>query len=223
MVGLVVVAAAFHAAFNVWVYHGYDLLYVWLPIVLPPLWAVIPAPTSVERNGHTMDLKSHVREIQDFPIPGILFRDITTVLKEPTALKGAIDAMAKAVEGLAFDTVLGPESRGFIFGVPLAYNMGKGFVPVRKAGKLPGDVVAKEYALEYGTATIEIHKDAITPGQRFIIADDLLATGGTAKAVVDLVNQMGGIVVAHVYFIELEGLGGREILAGEDVRTVLQY
>jgi len=170
-----------------------------------------------------MNLKNHIREIQDFPIPGILFRDITTVLKYPAALKSSIDAMAELTNGLEFDSILGPESRGFIFGVPMAYCLGKGFVPVRKAGKLPGPVVEKEYALEYGTATIEIHKDAIVPGQRFVIADDLLATGGTAKAVVDLVNEMGGIVVAHIYFIELADLGGRAALAGENVRAVITY
>jgi len=170
-----------------------------------------------------MDLKKHIREIQDFPIKGILFRDITTVLKDPAALKCAIDSMIELASGLEFDTILGPESRGFIFGVPMAYNMGKGFVPVRKAGKLPAEVVAKEYALEYGTAKIEIHKDAITPGQRFVIVDDLLATGGTAKAVVDLVEEMGGIIVAHLYFIELCDLGGRVALEGQDVKTVLAY
>jgi len=170
-----------------------------------------------------MDLKKHIREIQDFPIKGILFRDITTVLKDPATLKSAIDSMTQLATGLEFDTILGPESRGFIFGVPMAYNMGKGFVPVRKAGKLPAEVVAKEYALEYGTAKIEIHKDAITPGQRFVIVDDLLATGGTAKAVVDLIEEMGGIIVAHLYFIELCGLGGRAALEGQDVRTVLAY
>ena len=170
-----------------------------------------------------MNLKQHIREIQDFPIPGILFRDITTVLKDPAALKSSIDAMSELTKGLEFDSVLGPESRGFIFGVPMAYSLGKGFVPVRKAGKLPGEVAAKEYALEYGTATIEVHKDAVKPGQRFIIADDLLATGGTAKAVVDLINELGGIVVAHIYFIELADLGGRKTLTGEDVRAVLTY
>ena len=143
-----------------------------------------------------MDLKNHIREIQDFPIPGILFRDITTVLKNPDTLKSAIDSMMDLVKDLEFDTILGPESRGFIFGVPMAYNLGKGFVPVRKAGKLPAEVAKKEYSLEYGTATIEIHKDAITPGQRFVIVDDLLATGGTAKAVVDLVEEMGGSMKA---------------------------
>jgi adenine phosphoribosyltransferase len=170
-----------------------------------------------------MDLKAYMRDIQDFPIPGILFRDITTVLKEPTALRGSVDAMIKAVEGLAFDTILGPESRGFIFGMPMAYVLNKGFVPVRKAGKLPAETVKKEYALEYGTATIEVHKDAVAPGQRFIIADDLLATGGTAKAIVELIEGLGGIVVANVFFIELAGLKGRDVMKGQDIRSVLVY
>ena len=168
-------------------------------------------------------LKQNVRGIPDFPIPGVLFRDITTVLKNPEALKGAVDAMQSAAAGLEFDTILGPESRGFIFGMPMAYNLGKGFVPVRKAGKLPGEVTRREYALEYGSATIEIHKDAIAPGQRFIIVDDLLATGGTAKAVSELVTEVGGIIVAHIYFIELEGLCGRSALSGHDIRSVLIY
>ena len=170
-----------------------------------------------------MDLKRNIREVPDFPIPGILFRDITTVLKDPEVLRFAVDSMENLLEGVEFDSFLGPESRGFIFGMPLAYKMSKGFVPVRKAGKLPGPVCHKEYDLEYGTATIEIHKDAVKPGQRFIIADDLLATGGTAKAVVDLITQMGGVIVAHLYFIELESLGGRQVLAGQDVRTLLSY
>jgi adenine phosphoribosyltransferase len=170
-----------------------------------------------------MDLKKCIRDIQDFPIPGILFRDITTVLKEPAALRGGVDTMMKAVEDLDYDTILGPESRGFIFGMPMAYVLNKGFVPVRKAGKLPAEVARKDYALEYGTATIEVHKDAITPGQRFIIVDDLLATGGTAKAIVELIEELGGIVVASLFFIELAGLNGRGALKGQDVRSVLVY
>ena len=170
-----------------------------------------------------MNLKEYIRDIHDFPIPGILFRDITTALKDPKALRGGVDAMIQAVEGLEFDAILGPESRGFIFGMPMAYVLGKGFVPVRKAGKLPAEVARKDYALEYGTATIEIHKDAIAPGQRFIIADDLLATGGTAKAIVELVEELGGVVVASLFFIELAGLNGRDVLKGQDVRSVLVY
>jgi adenine phosphoribosyltransferase len=170
-----------------------------------------------------VDLKQYVRDVKDFPIPGILFRDISTVLKDPMALRGAVDAMMLLVEDLDFDTILGPESRGFIFGVPMAYNMSKGIVPVRKAGKLPSVVSSKEYALEYGKATLEIHKDAVSPGQKFVVIDDLLATGGTAKAVTELVTEMGGIIVAHIYFIELEALCGRNVLVGQDVRSVLVY
>ena len=170
-----------------------------------------------------MDLKSYVRDIMDFPIPGILFRDITTVLKDPIALKAGVDAMIQAVDGLEYDTILGPESRGFIFGMPMAYALGKGFVPVRKAGKLPAPVAKMDYALEYGTATVEIHRDAVQPGQRFIIADDLLATGGTAKAIADLITQLGGTLVASLFFIALNDLGGRAVLAGQDVRAVLTY
>ena len=170
-----------------------------------------------------MDLREYVRDIPDFPIHGILFRDITTVLKDPAALKGSVDAMINLVDGLAFDTILGPESRGFIFGMPMAYKLGKGFVPVRKAGKLPGKVASSEYALEYGTATIEVHRDAIIPGHRYIIADDLLATGGTAKATADLITALGGIIVSTLFFIELTVLSGRDMLTGYDVRSVLTY
>jgi len=170
-----------------------------------------------------MDLKKYVRDIPDFPIPGILFRDITTVLKDPTALVGAVDAMVDLLGGLEFDTILGPESRGFIFGMPMAYKLRRGFVPVRKAGKLPSEVARREYALEYGSAIIEIHKDAIIPGQKYIIADDLLATGGTAKATADLITEMGGEVVSMLFFIELAELKGRDVLTGYDVRSVLVY
>ena len=170
-----------------------------------------------------MDLKKCIREIKDFPIPGILFRDITTVLNDSAALKFAVDSMAALVKGVEFDAVLGPESRGFIFGMPIAYNLGKAFVPVRKAGKLPSETCKKEYSLEYGTATIEIHRDAITPGRRFIIVDDLLATGGTAKAAAELVQEMGGIVAAQIFFIELAELNGRDVLGGQDVRSLLVY
>ncbi|MCL1884364.1 MAG: adenine phosphoribosyltransferase [Defluviitaleaceae bacterium] len=169
-----------------------------------------------------MDLKTHIRDIPDFPIPGILFRDITTVLKEPDTLRVAVDDMAKLLEGIEFDAVLGPESRGFIFGMPLAYNLNKGFVPVRKLGKLPGETVQKRYDLEYGSAVIEIHKDAVSAGKRFVLVDDLLATGGTAKATVELVEEMGGVVIASVFFIELEDLKGRDALKG-NVSSLLKY
>ncbi|MCL2225920.1 MAG: adenine phosphoribosyltransferase [Defluviitaleaceae bacterium] len=170
-----------------------------------------------------MDLKKSIREVPDFPIPGILFRDITTVLKEPDVLKSAVDAMAALLEGIEFDAILGPESRGFIFGMPLAYKLGKGFIPVRKAGKLPAETARKEYSLEYGCSIIEIHKDAVTPGKRFVLVDDLLATGGTAKATVELIEEMGGTVATSIFFIELADLGGRKILQGCDVKSLLVY
>ena len=170
-----------------------------------------------------MDLKKNIREIADFPIPGILFRDITTVLKDAEVLKAAVDSMADLLDGVEFDAVLGPESRGFIFGMPLAYKLGKGFVPVRKAGKLPAETARKEYKLEYGSAIIEVHRDAITSGKRFVLVDDLLATGGTAKATVDLIGELGGTVVASVFFIELAELGGKRLLGSCDVRSLLVY
>ncbi len=170
-----------------------------------------------------MDFKSKIRYIQDFPIEGILFRDITTFLKDAEAMVASIDEICKRLEGVDFDLVLGPESRGFIFGMPVAYKMKKGFVPVRKAGKLPGEVVAKEYALEYGTATIEIHKDAIQKGTKVVVIDDLLATGGTSKAVKDLVEEMGGEVVKMVFFIDLPFLNGREQIQGCDVDAIVTY
>jgi len=145
------------------------------------------------------------------------------MLKSPEALQFSIDAMLDAVSDVEFDTILGPESRGFIFGMPMAYSLGKSFVPVRKAGKLPAEVGKKIYDLEYGSATIEIHKDAVKNGQKFLLVDDLLATGGTAKAVCDLIKEMGGTVVAHAYLIELSGLGGNQLLKGHDIRSILKY
>ena len=170
-----------------------------------------------------MDLRDKIRNIQDFPQEGVLFRDITTLLKDAEGLKEAIDQMTAKLEGVDFDLVLGPESRGFIFGMPVAYNMGKGFVPVRKAGKLPAEVVSKEYALEYGTATIEMHKDAIQPGQKVVIVDDLMATGGTAKAIVEMVEEMGGEVAAMLFLIELDFLEGRKVLPDYKIESVIHY
>jgi len=168
-------------------------------------------------------LKSSIREIRDFPIPGIVFRDITTALKDGEVLRTAVDSMAEMLEGVEFDAVLGPESRGFIFGVPLAYKLGKGFVPVRKAGKLPAETARREYKLEYGSSIIEIHRDAVEAGKKFVLVDDLLATGGTAKATIELIEEMGGKVVASAFFIELEGLEGRKFLGEQDVRSLLIY
>ena len=170
-----------------------------------------------------MDLRDKIRNIQDFPQEGVLFRDITTLLKDAEGMKEAIDQMTAKLEGVDFDLVLGPESRGFIFGMPVAYNMSKGFVPVRKAGKLPAEVVSKEYALEYGTATIEMHKDAIQPGMKVVIVDDLMATGGTAKAIVEMVEEMGGEVAALLFLIELDFLEGRKVLPGYKIDSVIHY
>ena len=170
-----------------------------------------------------MDLKDKIRSIENYPQEGVIFRDITTLLKDAEGMKETIDQMTAKLEGVDFDLVLGPESRGFIFGMPVAYNMGKGFVPVRKAGKLPAEVVSKEYALEYGTATIEMHKDAIQPGQKVVIVDDLMATGGTAKAIVEMVEEMGGEVVAMLFLIELDFLEGRKVLPGRKIESVIHY
>lgn len=170
-----------------------------------------------------MELKDKIRSIPDYPEAGVMFRDITTLLQDADALVEAIDRMQKNLEGLEFDLILGPESRGFIFGMPIAYNLKKGFIPIRKKGKLPSEVVSKEYALEYGTATIEMHRDAIQAGQKVVVIDDLLATGGTAKAIVDLVEEIGAEVVSLNFLIELDFLNGREVLDGYNLETVIHY
>ena len=170
-----------------------------------------------------MDLKDKIRSIENYPQEGVIFRDITTLLKDAEGMKTAIDEMAAKLHGLDFDMVLGPESRGFIFGMPVAYNLGKGFVPVRKKGKLPAEVISKEYALEYGTAVIEMHKDAIQPGQKVVIVDDLMATGGTAKAIVEMVEEMGAEVAALVFLIELDFMEGRKVLPGYRIESVIHY
>lgn len=168
-------------------------------------------------------LEEYVRSIPDFPEEGIIFRDITSVLQDKDSLKMAIDEIQKNLEGVDFDLVLGPESRGFIFGVPIAYNMNKGFIPVRKKGKLPCETVSMEYDLEYGTAVIEMHKDAIKPGQKVVIVDDLIATGGTIEAITKLVESLGGEVVKIVFLMELKGLQGRDKLKDYDVASVISY
>ena len=170
-----------------------------------------------------MDLKDKIRSIEDYPQKGVIFRDITTLLKDAEGLKDAVDAITASLADVSFDLVLSPESRGFIFGMPVAYNMGKGFVPVRKAGKLPAETISKEYELEYGKATIEIHKDAIKPGQKVVIVDDLMATGGTAEAMIKLIEGLGGKVVKTVFLMELAGLNGRDRLEGYDVDAVITY
>lgn len=168
-------------------------------------------------------VEEYVRSIKDFPKEGIIFRDVTTVLQNADGLHLAIDEMQDKIKDLDFDVVLGPESRGFIFGVPIAYNLHKAFVPVRKKGKLPCETVSMEYELEYGTATIEIHKDAIKPGQKVVIIDDLIATGGTIEAIIKLVEGLGGEVVGICFLMELEGLNGRDKLEGYNVESVIKY
>ncbi len=170
-----------------------------------------------------MDLKKIIRDVHDFPKEGIVFKDITTILQNPEALVSSVDQFEEALEGVEFDYIVGPESRGFIFGVPLAYNMKKGFLPVRKAGKLPYKTRSKEYDLEYGSAVIEMHIDAIKPGDKVAIVDDLLATGGTSRAMIELIEELGGEVVKMVYLIELDFLNGREKLEGYDVVSIINY
>ncbi len=171
-----------------------------------------------------MDLKNKLRHVMGFPKEGIDFIDITTVLQDGDALAFAVEELKRqALEAGEFDLIVGPESRGFIFGVPLAYSMKKGFVPVRKKGKLPYKTIGVEYQLEYGTDVMEIHEDSVKPGQKVLIVDDLLATGGTIEAAVKLVEKLGGIVVGLVFFIELEELKGRERLLGYDVRSIVKF
>ena len=168
-------------------------------------------------------LEEYVKSIPDFPEKGIIFRDVTSVLQDAEGRHLAIDQMQEKLEGVDFDVVLGPESRGFIFGVPIAYNMHKAFVPVRKKGKLPRATISQTYDLEYGTATIEIHKDAIQPGQKVVIIDDLIATGGTTEAIIKMVEELGGEVVKIVFLMELAGLKGRERLSGYDIDSAIIY
>lgn len=169
------------------------------------------------------ELKALIREVPDFPKPGINFYDITTLLKHPQGLRQTVDALAAQFSGERVDAVIGIEARGFIFAPALAYHMNAGFVPVRKPRKLPAECASISYDLEYGQDTLEIHRDAIGAGHRVLIADDLLATGGTAKAVVDLVEGLGGEVAGLVFVVELEFLPGRERLAGYDVRSLIKY
>ena len=170
-----------------------------------------------------MDLKQIVRVIEDFPKEGISFKDITTLLQDGKALKFAIDEIIADLKDKNVDLIVGPEARGFLMGTPVAYGMGVGFVPVRKPGKLPWEVESYEYDLEYGSNTLEIHKDAIKPGQKVAIVDDLLATGGTMEAAAKLIEKLGGEVVSMQFLIELEDLEGRAKLAKYDVNSLIKY
>ena len=168
-------------------------------------------------------LEEYVRSIPDFPEPGIIFRDVTTILQDADGLHLAVDSICNMLKDVDYDVVVGPESRGFIFGMPIAYALGKAFIPVRKKGKLPCETVSAEYDLEYGKAEIEIHKDAVKPGQKVVLVDDLIATGGTMEASCKLVEQLGGEVVKILFLMELAGLKGREKLAKYDVASVITY
>ncbi len=168
-------------------------------------------------------LRQRIREIPDFPKPGILFYDITTLLKDADAFKQAIDLLTEPFRDTPVDVVVGMESRGFIFSAPMAYQLDAGFVPVRKLGKLPAETVSVEYALEYGTNTLEIHKDAIAPGQKVLIVDDLLATGGTVLGTIELITQLKAEVVGLAFLVELLFLKGRDRLHGHEIHSVIQY
>ena len=168
-------------------------------------------------------IEEFVRSIPDFPEPGIIFRDITSILQDADGLHLAIDSLQDLIKDVDVDVIVGAESRGFIFGMPMAYNLHKPFVPVRKKGKLPCETISQSYDLEYGQAEIEIHKDAIKPGQKVVIVDDLIATGGTMEAAVKLIEELGGEVVKILFLMELAGLKGREKLKGYDVASVIRY
>src|SRR5690242_34312 len=168
-------------------------------------------------------LRAKIREIPDFPKPGILFYDITTLLKEPASYKESIDLMLAPYAGERIDIVVGMESRGFIFSAPMAYQLDAGLVPVRKLGKLPAETITVEYALEYGSNTLEIHRDSIAPGQKVLIVDDLLATGGTGQGTIELVQRLKGELVGLAFLVELDFLKGRERLGGRRVTSVIQY
>ena len=170
-----------------------------------------------------MNLTSYIRDVPDFPIPGILFRDITPLLRDPHALREAVARMSEPWEGRRLDLVAAMEARGFMFGAAMALHLGAGFVPVRKAGKLPWRTRSVEYTLEYRADVLHVHEDAIQPGQRVLVVDDVIATGGTAKAVVELVEQLGGEVVGVQFLVELADMEGRELLRGREVQSVITY
>lgn len=171
-----------------------------------------------------MDFKAKIRVIEDFPQPGISFKDITTLLKDGPAFQAAVDKLAEYARSRKAEAVVGPEARGFVIGAPLAYKLGKGFIPVRKAGKLPAETIEARYELEYGQDVLALHKDALQKGQRVVVADDLLATGGTIATTIDLVEELGGVVVGCAFLIELTDLGGRQRLGADyDVFSLVQY
>lgn len=190
-----------------------------------PIMPSSPAPMSATPLSpeQTAWLKGYIRDVPDYPQPGILFRDITPLLQNPQALRYSIDKLAERYQGMGIDAVVGIESRGFIFGTPLAYLLNVGFVPVRKKGKLPADTITIQYDLEYGSNVLEIHTDGLRPGQRVLIVDDLLATGGTTEGTVRLVESLGARVISLAFLIELSALQGRTRLPGQDVFALLSY
>ena len=169
------------------------------------------------------DVEKYIKSIPDLPQPGIIFRDVTSVIEDPKGLQIAIDDMSAMLDGVDYDVIAGAESRGFIFGAPIAYKNGKGFVLVRKKGKLPRETVEMSYDLEYGSATIEMHKDSIKPGQKVVLVDDLIATGGTIEAAAKLVEKLGGVVVKMIFLIELTDLKGRERLSKYDIDSLVKF
>ena len=170
-----------------------------------------------------MDFKKYIASIPDFPQPGVLFRDITPLMSDGEAFHAATSEIQKFAEQVGAEVIAGPESRGFIFGCPVAANLHIGFVPVRKPGKLPRETISYRYDLEYGSNELHMHKDAVTPGQKVLIVDDLLATGGTVQATIKMIEELGGVVVGCAFLIELEGLKGREALDGYEVFTLMSY
>lgn len=170
-----------------------------------------------------MDIAAHIREVPDFPKPGILFRDVTPLLEDPAVFRGTLDALEEVLAGLAFERIAAMESRGFVFAAPLCDRLGKGLVLLRKKGKLPRATVSVPYGLEYGQAALEVHRDALQPGQRVVVLDDLLATGGTAEAAGRLVAQLGAQVAAYVFVVELAALRGRALLAEAPVFALVRY
>lgn len=177
----------------------------------------------LDRERAVRELRAKVRDVPDFPVPGVLFRDITPILKDPAAYRTCIDLFAEHFDGSDVEVFAGIESRGFLFAAPLALRLGRAFVPVRKAGKLPAEKVQRTYALEYGEATIELHRDAVRRGQRVAVLDDLLATGGTAQAACDMIESLGGVVADVAFLIELEFLAGRDRLHGRRVTSFIRY
>ncbi len=191
------------------------------------VFSVVPSLTTILSlntvHVHMKELCDYVTNIPNFPKEGVLFRDITTVISDPEGFKLAVDGLVKMLDGIDFDLVLGSESRGFVFGAPVAYAMNKGFILVRKKGKLPRETISEEYDLEYGTATLEMHTDAIKPGQKVVIIDDLIATGGTTEAIVRMVERMGGQVMKIGFVIELAGFNGREKFGDIEVESLISY